>query len=214
MASLPADLRAGFRPILQLRKRLVSAYRLTPRLGGSCQETALAAALPLALDSWAMHQVLELLQEPPQFRDPALVVPVHYPTLATMGARETYLQLCRQLPQRSRRQLILEVLDLPEELAPARVQELLSHLRPLCLALVVRMPRLTTAIEHLSGCGVEVSRWRPRALERYEHAGRADALWPAARALRECAACWWTSPTLGCAAPRTPRASTMSAATC
>lgn len=154
IASLPADLRAGFRPILQLRKRLVSAYRLTPRLGGSCQEKALAAALPLALDSWAMHQVLELLQELAQFRDPALVVPVHYPTLATMGARETYLQLCRQLPQRSRRQLILEVLDLPEELAPARVQELLSHLRPLCLALVVRMPRLTTAIEHLSGCGV------------------------------------------------------------
>lgn len=154
MSSLPGDLRAGFRPILQLRKRLVSAYRLTPRLGGRCQEAALAAASPLALDSWAMHQVLELLQEPPQLRDPALVVPVHYPTLATMGARETYSQLGRQLPQRSRRQLIIEVLDLPEGLARARVQELLSHLRPLCLALVVRVPRLPSAIEHLLGCGV------------------------------------------------------------
>ena len=153
-ATPPTDLRARFRPVLQLRKRLVSAYRLTAQASDGQAGETLEGAFGEALDDWALLQAVGLLQGPGHSREPALIVPVHYPTLASRRSRDLYSQHCRQLPRRSSRQLIFELLDLPVELAQARTRELLGYLRPFCLALLVRMPKTTSEIGHLASSGV------------------------------------------------------------
>jgi hypothetical protein len=153
-ATPPTDLRARFRPVLQLRKRLVSAYRLTAQASDGQAGETLEGAFGEALDDWALLQAVGLLQGPRHSREPALIVPVHYPTLASMRSRDLYAQHCRQLSRRSSRQLIFELLDLPVELAQARTRELLGYLRPFCLALLVRTPKATSEIGHLASSGV------------------------------------------------------------
>jgi hypothetical protein len=124
-----------------LRKRLVSAYRLT-------------SPDPAAADDlWAIAMANACLRETAGARAPALIVPVHYATLAEMRAREAYLGQCRQLPGHSRRRLVQEVLDLPPGLPQARVRELLAYLRPMSLALVVRLPAPASDLAQLVHTG-------------------------------------------------------------
>lgn len=146
-------LQPRYRPILHLRKRLVSAYRLIPDAGDGRTAAAIEAALGEEIDSWALRQAVAMMLEQRHCREPALVVPVHYATLAGIRPRELFTQACRQLPPRSSRQLVFELLGLPPELPQARVRELLGYLRPFCLALVVRLPYLTREIGHLTSSG-------------------------------------------------------------
>jgi EAL domain-containing protein (putative c-di-GMP-specific phosphodiesterase class I) len=153
-ASSLADLRPRFQPILQLRKRLVSAYRLTAVTSDTRAPAEIEAALGETFDDWALREAIALLREPRHSREPALVVPVHYQTLAGMRARQLFSQHCRQLPARSSRQLVFEVQDLPPELPQARIRELLGYLRPFCLAILVRLHSAELEIGHLASSGV------------------------------------------------------------
>lgn len=140
-APVPEPVAPRFSPVLHLRKRLVSAYRLT-------------STNPAAADDlWAIAMANACLRETAGARAPALIVPVHYATLAEMRAREAYLGQCRQLPGDSRRRLVQEVLDLPVGLPQARVRELLAYLRPISLALVVRLPAPASDLAQLALTG-------------------------------------------------------------
>jgi hypothetical protein len=46
------------------------------------------------------------------------------------------------------------VLDLPAGAPQARVRELMSYLRPFCLAMVVRLERAHTNLDHLASSGI------------------------------------------------------------
>jgi len=131
-----------FEPVLHLRKHLVSAYRLTP------------SSPDAADDDWAIMVAESCLREAADARAPALIVPVRYATLAETRAREDHLRHCRRLPPASRRRLVHEVLGLPAGLPQARVRELLAYLRPLCLALIVRLPDPSSDLDHLAHSGV------------------------------------------------------------
>jgi hypothetical protein len=140
-APWPAFVAPRFVPVLHLRKRLVSAYRLT-------------STDPVVTDdSWAIAAADACLREAAGVRAPALIVPVHYATLAEMRAREAYLRQCRQLSAPTRRRLVLEVLELPAGLPQARVRELLTYLRPICLALVVRLASPASDFAQLAHSG-------------------------------------------------------------
>ena len=152
--TIPVTLRARFQPVLQLRKRLVSAFRLSVQAGNGSGAAVVETNLGEARDDWALKVAIGLLQEPCRSREPALIVPLHYATLASMHSRDQYARHCRQLPKRSSRQLVFELLGLPEELPQARVRELLGYVRPFCLALLVRLPRATAEIGHLASSGV------------------------------------------------------------
>lgn len=145
-----------FRPLLNPRKRLVSAYHLAHDTDGpalwrkSAQDDALAAEL----DGWSLRQAATLLA-PARGRGRAgLIVPVHYSLLATMRWREPFTQLCRRLPLGAGRRLIFEVLGLPQGLPQPRVRELMAYIRPFCATLVVRLPPGPPRIEHLASSGV------------------------------------------------------------
>ncbi len=148
----PAHLEARYRPVLHLRKRLVSAYRLAamaaPERGAGQPQAEVAAS-----DGWVLQRAADILHEPRRRAEPALIVPLRYDTLASRRPRDQLMQGCRELPPRSSRQLVFELLDLPAALPQARVRELLAYLRPFCLALLVRLPRPDAPIQHLVGTG-------------------------------------------------------------
>ena len=150
---LAASLQPRFQPILHVRKRLVSAYRLTA-WGEGAAFVAPSEACASELDAWSLRQALELCRRPAPGRAPALVLPVHYATLVGMRRRELFTQHCRLLPARSARELIFEVVGLPAGVPQARVRELMSYLRPFCLAIAVRLERTRAGLDHLASCGI------------------------------------------------------------
>ena len=162
-ASLERQLKARFRPLLNPRKRLVSAYQLAGFEQGSSNllapfqlarssDTDDAAAAEL--DRWSLKQASLALTPPSPRAAVGLVVQLHYTTLAAMRWREEYIRLCRQLPPNSGRRLIFEVLELPAWLPQSRVRELMAYLRPFCGAIVVRLRTTSMHVEHLVGTGI------------------------------------------------------------
>jgi len=66
--------------------------------------------------------------------------PVHYETLASRISRDSYIQLCRALPDAIRNLLVLELDGLPIGVPTSRVLEMGTILRPYCRGLLVRVP--------------------------------------------------------------------------
>ena len=112
------DCSPAFSRSCNLRKRLVSAYRLTAWAEGVAFSPSPPDALAAALDEWSLRHALELCRQPAQGRVPALVLPVHYATLAGMRQRELFTQHCRLLPASSARQLVFEVLGSARQACP------------------------------------------------------------------------------------------------
>lgn len=143
----PPGIRARYRPVLHLRKRLVSAYSLAalveaPAIDGGDD-----------IDGWVVRRAAELLQPRRHRAEPALIVPLHHTSLASMRSRERLGQLCRELPARAHRQLVVELVGLPPDLPQPRARELVAWLRPFCLAVLVRLERPESGIAHLAGTG-------------------------------------------------------------
>ena len=162
-ASLERRLQSRFRPLLNPRKRLVSAYQLAGYVLGSgdiltpfrlARPADVDDASAAELDQWSLKEALRALTPPPARAAIGLVIQVHYPTVAAMRWREGYIRLCRQLPPDSGRRLIFEVLELPAWLPQARVRELMAYLRPFCGAIIVRLRTPSTSVEHLVATGI------------------------------------------------------------
>jgi len=150
VAALLQRLQPRFRPILHLRKRLVSAYQLAVPWAPPGGDVAAQAEL----DLWSIGQAEQVLLGPRASREAGLVVNVSYPTLATMRWREPVMRHCRRLPRQSAERLIIEVLDLPAGLPQPRVRELMAYIRPFCLLIVARLPQPAPDLAHLAGSGI------------------------------------------------------------
>lgn len=145
-----------YQPILNVQKRLVAGYALTPMLDGEAGRQGVGELCPAsfngvfdaALDLWSIGQVAPHLQ----VARAALRVTLHYATLATMRHREPLIHACRRLPDGAGRRLIIELAGLPASLPQARVRELVSYLRPFAVAIVVRIePELLAAARLTDG---------------------------------------------------------------
>ena len=141
-------LRPRFGPLLHLRKRLVSAYRLDMADGSDASKLR-----PADIDAWALELAAGQLRSATHGRAPALVVRCISPLLTDMRTRDVYARCCRALPPCSVRRLIPEVLGLPPGLPQARAREFLALLRPFALALVVRLPQPQVDLAQLENCG-------------------------------------------------------------
>ena len=155
--------RARYRPLVHLRKSLVSAYRVEALLrrpegpeipAETVCEERINGVFDAELDGWILRRAGEALRALRGRLRAFVVLPVHYETLAARRLRDPYLQHCRALPAHSGRHLVFELLDLPPGMPQASLCELTSYLRPFAFTLAARIePELLTA-EHLQGCDI------------------------------------------------------------
>ena len=155
--------RARYRPLVHLRKSLVSAYRVEallrrpegPELPAEtvCEER-INGVFDAELDGWILRRAGEALRALRGRLRAFVVLPIHYETLAARRLRDPYLQHCRALPAHSGRHLVFELLDLPPGMPQASLRELTAYLRPFAFTLAARIePELLTT-EHLEGCEI------------------------------------------------------------
>lgn len=69
---------------------------------------------------------------------PKLVVPVHFHTIRVKQARDTYLDLCKSIPEPYRKFLMFEIHSVPSNVLIARVLELSAYMRPWCSGVILR----------------------------------------------------------------------------
>ncbi len=147
---------ALYQPVLNVRKRLVTGYALTPMLDAGAGRRGVQALCPsslngvfdAALDRWSIARAAQAL---PAGRT-TVRIELHYATLAAMRHREKLMLACRRLPGGAARRLVIEITGLPASLPQARVRELVSYLRPFTVAVLVRLePDLLAASVTVDG---------------------------------------------------------------
>ena len=94
-----------------------------------------------ALDGWSVTTAADALRSSRR----AVLVQVHYATLASMRHRQQLMLTCRRLPERARGWLTIELTGLPGHLPQARVRELISYIRPFAVAIILRLDPLALA---------------------------------------------------------------------
>lgn len=94
-----------------------------------------------ALDGWAVTTAAGALRRSRR----AVLVQLHYATLASMRHRQQLMLACRRLPERACGWLLIELTGLPGHLPQARVRELVSYIRPFAVAIVLRLDPLALA---------------------------------------------------------------------
>ena len=143
-------MQALYRPVLNVPKRLVTAYALEPVLAEGAVRRPVAGLCPsslngvfdAALDRWTMDRAVGALGAGRTM----VRVGLHYSTLRAMRHRQPLMLACRRLPAAARRRLVVEITGLPASLPQARLRELVGYLRPFALAVLVRLePELLLA---------------------------------------------------------------------
>ncbi len=153
LTSLPANTECRFLPIWRvpghmLTGYLVQVYQLdskgtvlaTDPLGGEPGSAPDPDHIN-RLDLPMLAQAIVSLEDMEQSGRRAVVfLPVHYQTLARPRFRRLFLEMLSRLTETTRRLLVMELVDLPTDLAVSRLDDLVRQLRPFCRAVVARVP--------------------------------------------------------------------------
>lgn len=84
-----------------------------------------------------------------------LGLPVHFDTLAAAARRRRYLDtLSHSLTLQQAKQLVIEILDVPDGVPQSRMMELTTPMRPLCRGLVARVRIDAADLTALRGTGI------------------------------------------------------------
>jgi hypothetical protein len=189
-AALRGELSLAWRPTLNARKALVSAY--APILLKQAADGTLVPAeqMPPPDIGDRFHVMLDLemvarldayFRAAPA-RARTIVLPtIHWDTLAIRANREAFLAAFRGLPPESRRRLMPEVVGLPSGTPQSRLREVIQPVWPMTLGLVARLGLMPGSLEALTGAGlVGVS----------ASAGRLTSVDPGTRAQLDAFAAW------------------------
>jgi hypothetical protein len=111
---------------------------------------------PYERDCRALRAVLASLPEMDRHGHAALVVaPIHWDTLVQLQRRQTYLELCRQVPLPLNRRLGFALLDVAAGAWRDLIRDRLFPLRPFARLFFVAVPPEPTQIRHLAGIGID-----------------------------------------------------------
>lgn len=94
----------------------------------------------------------------------ALVVPVHFQTLDRLFHRTLFLETCGRLTPAQRRFLVLELVGVPDDLVPFRVEERVMQMRAVCRSVLGRVDLHRSDFQQWSrarvyALGVDMSRY-------------------------------------------------------
>lgn len=139
----------AFEPVWNVRQGVVSAFRcVSPArdsrirtVGESLTAEAEQVASDAHQDGLLLAHVIAEWGKLPAGAVCLLIVPVHYETLASAGARRRYLEIAAGMPERLRKFLVFELTHLPAGVMAERLQDLTRYLKRFC-----RMTTVLTAI--------------------------------------------------------------------
>ncbi len=138
-----------FEPVWNVRQGVVSAFRCEGQfyddrmrtIGESMTAEAEQVATDANNDATLLAHVMAEWSKLPQGAVCLLIVPVHYETLASAGARRRYLEIASGMPERLRKFLVFEITHLPVGVMAERLQDLTRYLKRFC-----RMTTVLTAM--------------------------------------------------------------------
>ncbi len=140
-----------FRPMWRVKRRVITTYLCLPALT-TAHSSFLSGYTVLAKPSDPV-QIAELdlftlnrLEE--EFKSleghgsaPLLAMSVHFETLVKVASRLRFTKACQAIPEPHRRRLVFELVGLPDGVPGGLLGEMAQALRPLCRAVLARMPR-------------------------------------------------------------------------
>ena len=150
LAALPLDASAvlgecgeadlHYDPVCRVRQGLIAGNLLRAEMVGS-QATGEAETDQVRKDFIALADAVHHLRPAEggeERRVGILIVPVSFAVLDRLSARTLYLTLCSQLEEKRRKLLVFELVSVPRDLRPMRLDERIRQLRPFCRNVVVR----------------------------------------------------------------------------
>lgn len=169
LTTLPPDHACAFSPVWRVRNQMLTGHIVTARILGDGE-----AALPpegdmsdgpnpidLPLVARTVERLRQLLA---QGTPSLLIVPVHFGTLDRTNYRTLYLEICGRLTEQERKMLVLELVGVPRDLAPFRIEERLAQLQPLCRNVLGRVDLSRTDFtqwrnQRVHALGIDLARY-------------------------------------------------------
>ncbi len=163
----------AYRPIWDIKNKLLSTYRCVPvRLFPGFGRRYGYAALDNAKDSFAVARLdLETFKEALCMLDELqrnrfqifMAVPVQFETLANHRYREVYIEIAHRIPDRMRKFLVMDMVEVPDGVPHTRLTEIVMTIKPFCSAVLLRTTLREKALSHfldlgLHSVGVQVRR--------------------------------------------------------
>jgi hypothetical protein len=135
-----------YRPVWDVANKLLSTYYCVPmRLFPGFGRRYGYAVLDDRSDSYAVARLdletfkagLCMLDELQRNRFQIfMAVSVQFETVATLKYREVYIEIAQRLPERMRKYLVIELVNLPDGVPQSRLSELVNSLKPFCSAVL------------------------------------------------------------------------------
>ena len=138
-------------PIWSRRGKAIVGYACARRQGSSAEGED-----PYDRDCLALRAVLASLPEMERYGYAALVVaPIRWDTLVQLQRRQTYLDLCRHMPRRLKRQLGFSISEVPAGAWGDLIHDHLFPLKPFARFFFVCAPPEPGQIRNLADIGVD-----------------------------------------------------------
>ena len=159
-----ADLRFAYWPGWDQARNVISTYRCIARVPTSDVDTAMSdaelavagevdglARLAAAVQERVLTDIDEAMKEN---RRMLLSLPVHFEVIGVTAWRRRYLaELAQRLGPEARKLLVVELTGMPHGVVQSRLTELVGLLRPLCRAVMLRLPIDITDASQIKGSG-------------------------------------------------------------
>lgn len=157
-AEMAATTAPRYWPIAQLKKRMVSAYRIELVSNGSVDDEVAFATpdqfgqIVADLDRLIVETAARDLTATGMLHLKAMMlIPVHYETLANKLLRDRYVQALKRLPPTSKRRGIVHLLDMPAGVPQSRLFQILSMVAPFFRSAALRVPVRFQDFDRLAG---------------------------------------------------------------
>lgn len=85
---------------------------------------------------------------------PTFLVPLHFHTVRAKQSRDSYLKLCKGIPEPYRKFLVFEIHGVPSDVLITRVLELTAYMRPYCAGVVLRSPATHEQLAQIASHGL------------------------------------------------------------
>lgn len=146
---LPEGLTTVFRPVWNVKSKLLTAYAAEPvtKLPDGGVEMAIPMssdddnhAAKAALDDFVEREALDRLHLLLEAVHPVLLIlPVHFATVDRHDCFAPYLQRMKGLPENKRKLLVLELIGTPRELPAGRIRGTVNRMRQVVRSVIVRV---------------------------------------------------------------------------